>query len=239
MSCSCDADWRGPVGEGGVKTYSEAGDDVDSARVPDVVLAILGAGAEESARVVPLHLLQLGALQLEGNDLSLGKHVPNAAGAITTRSLRARCRTSIPWPESRRRWDCTPCSGSSGDVRPEKARAPRSPPRCPREEPSTASRHSAHTHLRASRRPPLPSSEGTSRTDRRRRTTPRTFRSLPTPTSHLWHFSFVDLNVYRSDPFTGRTYNCPVGPAMGNANRSPFVRITIWSTLDDGSVKSV
>lgn len=57
---------------------------VDRTRIPQLVLAILGACAEQRPSVIPLHLLQLRALQLQRDNLSLRKDVPNATSAITT-----------------------------------------------------------------------------------------------------------------------------------------------------------
>lgn len=58
--------------------------DVDRTRIPQLILAILGACAEQRSGVIPLHLLQLRTLQLQRDNLSLRKDVPNATGAITT-----------------------------------------------------------------------------------------------------------------------------------------------------------
>lgn len=162
------------MGEGGELAYGEGRNDVHSPWIPDVILAILGAGDEEGSCVVPLHFLKLSALKLEGYDLSLGKHIPNAAGPITTRSLHIECGTSILWQEFQRLWDCTPCSGSSDDAHLKKARVPHYLLQCLQVEPSIASRYSVHMSLHASHHPPLQSSKGTSRRDQKRRMKLRT-----------------------------------------------------------------
>ena len=53
------------------------------ARIPDRVLAVFEAGAQEGASEVPFHLLQLRADEVDRDDFLLGKHVPYSASVIT------------------------------------------------------------------------------------------------------------------------------------------------------------
>lgn len=53
------------------------------ARIPDRVLAVFEAGAQEGPGEVPFQLLKLRADEVQRDDFLLGKHVPDSTRIIT------------------------------------------------------------------------------------------------------------------------------------------------------------